>query len=180
MDIFSARLKFTREKSKLSQKEVAEMVGMSPQGYGKLELGTREPKLEVLAMFPSILNESTDFLLGVRDFDTKATRYYDEYIHLVTKIQMTINRINELKEEKLSADPNSGTTGMFFASNDHIVRIYLDGVSSDEDRKEKIKKRMLSYLETIPYISTETFDYINKRANETVEALINEHKKFKR
>ncbi|CAM4407338.1 helix-turn-helix domain-containing protein [Paenibacillus xylanexedens] len=81
MDIFSARLKWLREMYGFVQKDMADMVGMSPQGYGKIENGQREPNLETLAKLPELLGESLDFLLGVTD-DTRKIKRVKEDIEL--------------------------------------------------------------------------------------------------
>lgn len=69
----------------MTQKQVADHVGMSPQGYGKIEKGDREPNLEVLASFPSLLGESVDFMIGV----TSETRQ-------ISELKREINRLSEL------------------------------------------------------------------------------------
>lgn len=64
MDSFSENLRKLRSHQDVTQKEMAELVGMSPQGYGKIENGTREPNLKTLSVIADVLNVSVDYLLG--------------------------------------------------------------------------------------------------------------------
>lgn len=82
MSIFSDRLKWYREKRRLSQKEMAEKIEMSPAGYGKIENGQREPNLEALAKISKTLKVSLDFLLGVTHLDEEARTLYSQVISI--------------------------------------------------------------------------------------------------
>lgn len=82
MDIFSERLKWARERKYISKKDMAEKIGMSPQGYGKIENGQREPNLETLSKLPKILGESLDFLIGVTDYDKHGHNLLMQYRRL--------------------------------------------------------------------------------------------------
>ena len=67
MEVLASRLKWLRENNRFSQKEIAEKIGMSLNGYQKQENGSRDPKLDVLIKFAEIYNETVDFLLGITD-----------------------------------------------------------------------------------------------------------------
>ncbi|MBU5445425.1 helix-turn-helix domain-containing protein [Paenibacillus sp. MSJ-34] len=62
--MFPDRLEKMRKKRKLTQQNMAERLGISRQGYGYYEKGTREPDLKTLQKIADILNTTTDFLLG--------------------------------------------------------------------------------------------------------------------
>lgn len=64
MSIFSDRLKLLREQSSYTQKEMAEMLGMTQSNYSKYEYGTREPNLENIDKISDIFDVSIDFLFG--------------------------------------------------------------------------------------------------------------------
>ncbi|PLR99572.1 helix-turn-helix domain-containing protein [Bacillus sp. T33-2] len=64
MEILGKRLKWLRNKERYSQKDIADMIGMTPSGYQKIELDQREPKLDVLVKLCNIFEVSADFLLG--------------------------------------------------------------------------------------------------------------------
>lgn len=86
MEIFSARLKWLRERANLTQKEVADYVGMSPQGYGKIENGHRDPNLEVLSCLPSLFGETVDFMIGVTGDTEEIKELKKEFKRLSTII----------------------------------------------------------------------------------------------
>jgi Predicted transcriptional regulators len=79
VELFAARLKWCRERRSLTQKQMAEKIGMTQSSYSKYEYNLREPKLEILAQLPAILDESLDFLLGVTDFTKNATIISNKY-----------------------------------------------------------------------------------------------------
>ena len=68
MKEFCERLKETRKDSGMSQKEVAELVGVGASCYANYEQGIREPSLEILVKICEALDVSADFLLGIEDW----------------------------------------------------------------------------------------------------------------
>lgn len=58
------RLRELRTKYNFSQKEVAELVGVSPSIVSAYETGERTPSVDVLLSLSSLYNCSTDYLLG--------------------------------------------------------------------------------------------------------------------
>jgi len=67
MIIFSKRLKEERECAKLTQKDMAQMLGIilsTYQGYESLGTRHREPDLEMIVKIADVLNTTTDYLLG--------------------------------------------------------------------------------------------------------------------
>lgn len=62
--VFADRLKFARQKTKMSQKEFAEKLGLSQNGYSPYENGQRNPSIPMLIRLSRLLNRSADWLLG--------------------------------------------------------------------------------------------------------------------
>lgn len=62
--MFSEMLKFLREKRHLSQKEIAEYLGITRQAIALYELGKREPDYSILKKLADYFNVSVDYLLG--------------------------------------------------------------------------------------------------------------------
>lgn len=60
----SDRLKGLRDKYGLSQKQVAERLGVSPSIVSGYETGERTPSTEVLLALSRLYHVSTDYLLG--------------------------------------------------------------------------------------------------------------------
>lgn len=59
------RLQQKRSSLKLSQKEVANAVGVNPSVISNYENGERTPSVEVLVKLASLFQCSVDFLLGI-------------------------------------------------------------------------------------------------------------------
>ncbi len=64
MSDFSNNLRNRRLFIGATQKEMAQMLEMTPNAYQKYELGTREPNLTTLIQIADILNVSLDDLVG--------------------------------------------------------------------------------------------------------------------
>ena len=59
------RLQEQRKLSKLSQKEVAKAIGVSPSIISNYESGERTPSVECLMALAGLYRCSTDYLLGL-------------------------------------------------------------------------------------------------------------------
>lgn len=66
MSDFSKCLKKYRTSKKLTQKQMAMILEMTPNAYQKYELGTREPSIDALILIADIFNISLDELVGRR------------------------------------------------------------------------------------------------------------------
>ena len=64
---FQERLKFIRISNNLTQKTVAESVGMALMAYQKYEYGTREPAFNKLIALADYFDVSLDYLVGRSD-----------------------------------------------------------------------------------------------------------------
>lgn len=60
------KLRSLRLKLGLSQKEIANQMGVSPSAISAYELGERTPSVEVLLAFTSLYRCSSDYLLGLK------------------------------------------------------------------------------------------------------------------
>lgn len=69
--LFSDRLKQLRESRELTQKIVAESVGMAPMAYQRYEYGTREPAYQKLLALADYFDVSLDYLVGRSDDPTR-------------------------------------------------------------------------------------------------------------
>lgn len=68
MEKFSSRVKALRLKANLSQKELAEMTGLSVRSIQYYELDTRKPKsLDTLEVLAKALNTTSEYLTGKSD-----------------------------------------------------------------------------------------------------------------
>ena len=66
-DCFSENLKAIRVKRGLTQKEVAENIGVAKSTYSLYESGNREPNVQMIKKIATALSISADELLGVEE-----------------------------------------------------------------------------------------------------------------
>ena len=62
---FGERLKEIRKDLAMSQKDVADDIGVTASAYANYEQGTREPNLETLIKLCEVLNVTADEILGI-------------------------------------------------------------------------------------------------------------------
>lgn len=76
--MFSQKLKFLRKSKNLTQSDMANMLGITRQGYGKYESSDSQPDLDTLEKLASYFDVSTDYLLGRTDSPTSSHIDKDE------------------------------------------------------------------------------------------------------
>lgn len=151
MEIFSARAKWLREKLGMSQKEVAELVGMTPAGYGKIENGQREPSLEKLVQISTSLNESSDFLLGMVHYDNLTKRKIDRLMELFGRAHGIRAALDDYLKKPFNDELNSD----FYSKN---LRYLEETINRFEDGKMNI----IESLQSIPYVPESFIDKYRK------------------
>ena len=88
-----------RKKQNLSQKELAEKVGITEASLSRYENNLREPKAEIIAKISEILGCSTDYLLGLTNNKVSYTSKSDTNINN-TKLK-TYEEVEDIIIEKL-------------------------------------------------------------------------------
>lgn len=73
MILLQTKLKNTRNKLKLSHKEVAERVGISRCFYTQIENGTRKPSLEIALKISDVLGIAVNDIFFIKDDATSNT-----------------------------------------------------------------------------------------------------------
>lgn len=66
--MLSVRLKELRKENKMTQKEVAEKLGLKNVTIGLYETGVRNPEIKTLVQLADMFKVSVDYLLGFTDF----------------------------------------------------------------------------------------------------------------
>lgn len=92
------RLKVARNKKGLTQEELGKMVGVGKSAICCYEKETRNPSLETIIEFMSILGVSADYLLGT---DALIKTITDEEVSYAPMTKEEIAFINELRKDKL-------------------------------------------------------------------------------
>lgn len=76
-DNFNENLKEARLKSGLSQKDVAENIGVAKSTYSLYESGSREPNVNTIKKIADFLNVSADTLLGLEEEPATLAAHFD-------------------------------------------------------------------------------------------------------
>ena len=76
-DKFNENLKIARERKGLSQKDIAEGIGVAKSTYSLYESGNREPNVQTIKKIADILNVSADELLGIDDEPQTIAAHFD-------------------------------------------------------------------------------------------------------
>ena len=81
------KLKSLRIEKKLTQKQVADKIGLAISAVSSYESGTRYPSYDVLVKLARIFHVSTDYLLGITDKrNIDVTGLSDNEIELVSQL----------------------------------------------------------------------------------------------
>ena len=76
-DKFNENLKTARERKGLSQKDIAESIGVAKSTYSLYESGNREPNVQTIKKIADILSVSADELLGIDDEPQTIAAHFD-------------------------------------------------------------------------------------------------------
>lgn len=81
------KLKNLRLDSNLTQKQVAERIGLAISAVSSYESGARYPSYEVLLKLAKMFHVSTDYLLGITEIrNIDVTGLNDEEINTISKL----------------------------------------------------------------------------------------------
>ena len=123
------RLSEIREEKKISQKELADQLGVTSAAIGQYERGERKPSLEILIGLAQNLNISIPYLLGISNEKRTAEQ-----------IKKEINKSNEI--EKLILNNNIDFTKeeiKYILTNENIIQLLKLCIEFDEEENEKVK-----------------------------------------
>ena len=85
------KLKSLRVEKKLTQKQVADRIGLAISAVSSYESGTRYPSYDVLVKLARIFHVTTDYLLGMTDKrNIDVTGLNDNEIELISQLVDTI------------------------------------------------------------------------------------------
>ena len=76
-DRFNENLKMTRERKGLTQKDIAESIGVAKSTYSLYESGNREPNVQTIKKIADVLNVSADELLGIDEEPQTIAAHFD-------------------------------------------------------------------------------------------------------
>ena len=141
MSSLGSRIKEYRKKRGYTQAQMAERLGMTEANFSSYERDKSKPPSEKLSQIASILNVSTDYLLGFTDDPTPGMRA--GAINLETGdvyfLNETETRINTEIESKLDE---------ISKLKDHLNKLDEDE-AIEEDQKSAIKRSLLSTIDKL-------------------------------
>ncbi|AYG01319.1 helix-turn-helix domain-containing protein [Lactococcus allomyrinae] len=108
MTIFAERLKELRTAKKLTQKEIAEKLGVKQNSYSDWENGKREPNFKRLAILATEFETSIDYLMGsaISEKDNEFLSQKDIFLSQLEEIEQISNEIiqkQQILENKIQA-----------------------------------------------------------------------------
>ena len=74
---FNENLKLARERKGISQKDIAENIGVAKSTYSLYESGNREPNVQTIKKIADFLSVSADVLLGLDEEPQTIAAHFD-------------------------------------------------------------------------------------------------------
>ena len=74
---FNENLRAARERKNMTQKDVADNIGVAKSTYSLYESGNREPNVQTIKKLADLLNVSADNLLGLNQEPTTIAAHFD-------------------------------------------------------------------------------------------------------
>ena len=88
---FNENLRAARERKKMTQKDVADNIGVAKSTYSLYESGNREPNVQTIKKLAYLLNVSADDLLGLTQEPTAVAAHFDNN-------DFTENELDEIRQ----------------------------------------------------------------------------------
>ncbi|HGI5192185.1 TPA: helix-turn-helix domain-containing protein [Streptococcus agalactiae] len=154
MTFFTDKLKALRKEKKLTQKELAEQIGIKQNSYSDWETGKNEPNLENIVKLSKILDTTTDELLG------RQVNFGDKILNKKNKYDLSV-----LKE--------SDTQKLYDLKMTFAFELLDESVNTDLLKKILVEKNKLDKDEEL------ILDSILTEAKEFADD-VNEFYKFKK
>ena len=154
MTYFTDKLKALRKEKQLTQKELAEQIGIKQNSYSDWETGKNEPNLENIVKLSKILDTSTDELLG------RQVNFGDRILNKKNKYDLSV-----LKE--------SNTQNLYDLKMTFAFELLDESINTDILKKILVEKNKLDKEEEL------ILDTILAEAKEFADD-VNEFYKFKK
>lgn len=101
---FSVRLKQLRQKNKMTQSDLAKILGLKPTAISNYESKRNEPSFDKLIVLSKYFDVTIDYLLGVSDtylpvggevLDRAIVEFYDLYQQLTPESEVELRKYTE-------------------------------------------------------------------------------------
>lgn len=91
-NLFMNRLKELRIKNKLTQKEIADVIGLTQSSYSRYERGELELGEQLIKLFSNFFRVSADYLINNE-------RYFDLNLEDIIKLKESAKLLNEVVDK---------------------------------------------------------------------------------
>lgn len=128
LDIISARIKYLRNRDRLTQTELAEKIGVVSNTIAKWEAGLLKPSRDKVNKMAKVFNATADFILG--NVDSEKTIEVSENQELLETLHNVAHEldvdlwdmVDAIKESKQSEDPE-GYKDVFKDVTDNFINV---------------------------------------------------------
>ncbi|MGM9884540.1 helix-turn-helix domain-containing protein [Streptococcus hyointestinalis] len=130
MSSFTTKLKQLRKQKKLTQKEIAEQIGIKQNTYSDWETGRTQPNLDYLSKLAHILDTTTDELLGRQVIDVTDKTEEERKAILYDKLETMYNTFQSMKKSGLDIEKAHQLIDL--TGNEPFYHGLLEAVYSDK------------------------------------------------
>lgn len=96
---FSERLTKLRKRKNITQKEMADFLGVTRGAYSQYEIGRREPNYDTTIQIANLLSVSLDYLLTGKEFQQNDNKYdCQECLEIKDKLHKTEKELENILE----------------------------------------------------------------------------------
>ena len=142
---FGDRLVKAREKKGLNQKELAQMLGITPTRLNYWEKNKREPDVFMIKKLAFELNVSTDYLIGnniskdcvSESFNSEEQKVIKKYRALDEHCKMLVNNVLDLEYKRVTSQK----------SNEVTINIAARGGENELTLSEEKYQKLLQVIE---------------------------------
>ena len=148
-DKFNENLRIAREKKNMTQKELADIIGVAKSTYSLYESGNREPNVQTIKKIADALSVSADTLLGL-NIDLRSStpfKFIETNGILVPARKLRLFKINMAKYIRSSIVSNEVITIRYDdTERDYRIKRSLNKAGIKESDKLKENKFSLSLV----------------------------------
>ena len=121
--VFATNLRSVMREKKITQQEIADVIGISRQAVSQYQDGSTLPNIETLCKIANFLNVSSDFLLGLTDVKSQ-----DMNVRTICEYTGLSEKALEVLVHKTTYNVNSVVDVLLL--NEHIGNINRNGILS--------------------------------------------------
>ena len=142
MSEYLKRLKDLRIAKDVSQREVAEYLGVSVAAYSLYEVGKREPNISTLKKLAKYYNVSPSYLLGWDESKKQPGFYIDDVRISPANLHSMVDQVMNMKNEPISAGDLKKVKVIIKNPENaqHTIAAHFDGDEFTTEELEEIKR----------------------------------------